>query len=298
VEVEVVDAPLDYNLLLGHNWTYAMVSIISSVFHTLCFPHQGKIVMVDQLSFAYSSPNASVGPSIPVIDNSQSTTENMGVKMYSSLMGIFDFSTSNHHVYAMYSRPSSTKRSIPFCTSYFSDPWTLPSLNSSCEGQSHVGMDMPLSVAEIAYQSVLNSSADLDPVTSPMNEDDPVLRPVWATLLSCSHDCLDETFPSDEAILEAMNGSDRPWDDMHHRSYFLPSLERIEQDDFQSTLSEIVGHAIVPLDMRDIYAEGNMVSISPTVSIDISRTPSKIENVNIGADCSPEEIMIYTELFK
>jgi hypothetical protein len=26
VEVEVVDAPLDYNLLLGRNWTYAMVS--------------------------------------------------------------------------------------------------------------------------------------------------------------------------------------------------------------------------------------------------------------------------------
>jgi hypothetical protein len=24
VDVGVVDAPLDYNLLLGHNWTYAM----------------------------------------------------------------------------------------------------------------------------------------------------------------------------------------------------------------------------------------------------------------------------------
>jgi hypothetical protein len=41
-----------------------------------------------------------------------------------------------------------------------------------------------------------------------------------------------------------------------------------------------------------------MVSISPTIMIDISRTPGKIENVHIGADCSPEEIMIYTELFK
>jgi hypothetical protein len=50
--------------------------------------------------------------------------------------------------------------------------------------------------------------------------------------------------------------------------------------------------------MHGIYAEGNMESVSPTVSIDISRTPGKIENVNIGADCSPEEIMIYTNLFK
>jgi hypothetical protein len=70
VEVEVVDAALDHNMLLGHNWTYAMISTMSFVFHTLCFPHEGKIVTIDQLSFAYSSPNASLGPSIPVIDNS------------------------------------------------------------------------------------------------------------------------------------------------------------------------------------------------------------------------------------
>jgi hypothetical protein len=138
-------------------------------------------------------------------------------------------------------------------------------------------------VTEIAYQSVLDSSADPDLVTSPMNEEDLVLRPVWATLFSCLHDCLDETFLSDEAILKAMNGSERHWDDMHHRSYFLLSLERIEQDEFRSTLSEIVSHAVVPLDTHRIYAKGNMASIFPTVTIDISRTPGKVENVNIGA---------------
>jgi hypothetical protein len=41
-----------------------------------------------------------------------------------------------------------------------------------------------------------------------------------------------------------------------------------------------------------------MASISPTVTIDISRIPGKIENVYIGVDCSPEEIQIYTDLFK
>jgi hypothetical protein len=121
---------------------------------------------------------------------------------------------------------------------------------------------------------------------------------MWVTSLSCSHDFLDENLPSDEAILEAMNVYERPWDDMHHRSYFLPSLERIEKDDFTSTQSEIVGHAVVPLDIHGIYTEGNMASIYPTIQIDISHTPGKIENVNIGADCSPEEIMIYTNLFK
>jgi hypothetical protein len=233
-----------------------------------------------------------------VIENSQPTTENIGIRMYSSLMGTFDFSALNHHVYTMSSRPALTGGSIPFRTSYFSDPWTLPSLNSSCEGQSHAGMAMPLSATEIAYQVVLDSFIDPDHVTSPTDKEDLVLRPVWSTSLSCSYDCLDETLPSYEAILEAMNGSDRPWDDMNHRSYFLPSLERIEQDEFQSTLSEIVDHVVVPLDTHDIYAEGNMDSIYPNVSIDISHTPSKVDNVNIGADCLREEILIYAELFK
>jgi hypothetical protein len=94
-----------------------------------------------------------------------------------------------------------------------------------------------------------------------MDKDDLVLKPMWATLSYCSHDFLDETFPLDESIIEDMNGSDKPWDDMHHHSYFLPELARIEQDDFQSTLSEIVSHIIVPLDTHDIYVEGNMVSI-------------------------------------
>jgi hypothetical protein len=110
---------------------------------------------------------------------------------------------------------------------------------------------------------------------------------VWATSLSLSHDFLDETLPSHEDILEAMNVFERPWDDMHHQSYFLPSLEKIEQDDFRSTLSEIVGHAVVPLDTHAIYAKGNMMSISLTVQIDISCTLVKIKNVNIGVDCLP-----------
>jgi hypothetical protein len=121
---------------------------------------------------------------------------------------------------------------------------------------------------------------------------------MWATSLSCSHYFLDGALTLDESIIKAINSFDKPWDDMHHRSYFLSELERIEQDDFRSTLSEIVCHAVVPLDMHDIYVEGNMASISPTITIDISHTPGKVENVNIGVDCSLEENMIYIELFK
>jgi hypothetical protein len=77
---------------------------------------------INQLSFAYSSPNASVGPSILVIDNSQPATKNISIRIYSSLMGTFDFSALIHHIYAMSSKHASTGRSIHFHTSYFIDP--------------------------------------------------------------------------------------------------------------------------------------------------------------------------------
>jgi hypothetical protein len=116
-------------------------------------------------------------------------------------------------------------------------------------------MDMPLSASEIVYEVALESSIDPYPITLQTDKENPIIKTVWATLSSCSHDCLDETLQLDEAIIEAMNGSDKPWDDVHHHSYFIPELARIEQDDFRSTLSDMVGHIVDPLDMHNIYAE-------------------------------------------
>jgi hypothetical protein len=49
---------------------------------------------------------------------------------------------------------------------------------------------------------------------------------------------------------------------------------------------------------QEIYAEGNMETIAETIPINISQNPGIMENVFVGADCSPEEIQIYTDLFK
>ena len=56
LDVEVVDAPLDYNLLLGRSWTYAMTAVVSSVFRLIKFPYQGRIVTIDQLTYFSSDP--------------------------------------------------------------------------------------------------------------------------------------------------------------------------------------------------------------------------------------------------
>ena len=41
-----------------------------------------------------------------------------------------------------------------------------------------------------------------------------------------------------------------------------------------------------------------MSVISKTIPIKISRDPNVIKNIFIGIECSPEEIQIYTDLFK
>ena len=55
---------------------------------------------------------------------------------------------------------------------------------------------------------------------------------------------------------------------------------------------------INPLPREGIFAEGNMINISATIPINISANPNIVENVHIGANCSLEEIVIYTALFK
>ena len=50
VDVEVIDAPLDYNILLGRSYTYAM-SIFPCAVHKISFPHNRKIVTIDQLMY-------------------------------------------------------------------------------------------------------------------------------------------------------------------------------------------------------------------------------------------------------
>ena len=47
----VVQGPLGFNLLLGHDYVYAMKVIVSKNFRVMYFPHDGNIVTIDQLSF-------------------------------------------------------------------------------------------------------------------------------------------------------------------------------------------------------------------------------------------------------
>jgi hypothetical protein len=93
VDIEVVDVPLDYNLLLGHSWFYAMTVIASSVFRILRFPHQGNIIIVDQLEYTTPDLNNVTTNNVPFLGQNNFESVGVGLLKDSSLMGVFPLPT-------------------------------------------------------------------------------------------------------------------------------------------------------------------------------------------------------------
>jgi hypothetical protein len=56
IDIEFIDAPLDYNILFGCSYMYTMKVVASSVFHTMMSPHNGKIITIDQVYIMSLTP--------------------------------------------------------------------------------------------------------------------------------------------------------------------------------------------------------------------------------------------------
>lgn len=202
VEVEVVDANLTYNLLLERSWTYAMQVMASSLFRVIRFPHQGKIVTVDHLSFfAFSSEG-----NVPFVEHTSKSCENVGARLFKdpALMGVFPL-------------PPPNLASINMI-SVHSDTWVLPPANQI----ESWGDMMPLSPAELNYVEIVAASAPPPEPTLSSRALDSYVHSPWLGDDATS-DPLKEIFPSDEAIIETMSLEEPPWFDHHHRSSFLPA---------------------------------------------------------------------------
>ena len=65
--------PLDYNILFGRSYMYAMKAMASSVFWTMMFPHNGKIVTIDQVSHYEPNPSANLDNNLPLIHTNPDT---------------------------------------------------------------------------------------------------------------------------------------------------------------------------------------------------------------------------------
>ena len=141
LDVEVVDAPLDYNLLLGRSWSYAMTAVVSLVFRVIKFPHNGKIVTIDQLAYFSSDPTSS--ENIQHVGKTTIPCKDVGVGLVkdAGLLGTFPFPLIN----ASYS--FATIHMITSDTIAYDDPWIIPSESEI----DSFGDAMPLGPYEIAY---------------------------------------------------------------------------------------------------------------------------------------------------
>ena len=70
-----------------------MIVVVYSVFRVLHFPHQGKIVMIDQIMFCTLDLGSNVGSNVPFVGDTQHYYIHVGAGMfkYPSLMGILTF---------------------------------------------------------------------------------------------------------------------------------------------------------------------------------------------------------------
>jgi hypothetical protein len=113
-------------------------------------------------------------------------------------------------------------------------------------------------------------------------------------------------FQCDKEILEELQHPDSPWDVLHHRALFLPQealmppslnhMYAVETKDFiPSGTTDWFNN---PIPAPGAFEEGNLANISPTIKIDISIKLGIVEEIIIGAACTPQEITTYKTLFQ
>ena len=229
VEVEVVDTPIDYNLLLVRSLTYAIEVVPSSYFRCIKFTHEGKLVTIDQLSF-YNAPNES-GTAVLLVDNSTLACKNMGVGLYSYLMGSFNISAPilSVKLFPIYTLTQVARDQgfleRSFKTTYLSDPWTLPKSNTFVDKDGTTGMASPLFAIEVAYQTEQEKTAGK--CSSNLGKEERNIYPLPVLSISSSNgsDPLDTKLFTYKTIMEVMCPIEKPWEISNHRSLFIPTMD-------------------------------------------------------------------------
>jgi hypothetical protein len=247
--------------------------VVSTLFHVVRFPHQGKIITVDQLAFFNSNTSTN---NVPFIAKTLPGYENVGVGLIkdSTLMGTFPIPPPNvpPPLVASINTISTFIRETPMS----SDLWAVP----APDDYLRYGDQIPLSLVESAYQAIQSTS------------------PSTLSLGNSSPDPFRVIFPTDKIIMFVMSMEDTPWDNGHHRSILFLEQHTIESYQWISTPSIVVFISTVPESTHDMFYEGNLSNISPTIPLDISIKPRVFENVHIGASCSNDEVVTYMSLFK
>ena len=170
-----------------------MHAIVSTLFRVLHFPHQGKVITVDQLAFFNSDTCTS---NVPFIAKTLPGYENVGVGLLkdSTLMGTFPIPPPD----------------VP--------PPLVASINmiSTSVHQTHLSSDLWIIPAPIDYLRY-GDQMHLIPVESAYHAIQSA-DPSTPSLSDSSLDPFHIIFPTDDMIMSVLLMEDTPWDDGHHRS--------------------------------------------------------------------------------
>jgi hypothetical protein len=239
VDVIVVQGPLDFNMLLGHDYVYAMNVVVSTLFWVMHFPHNGSIVTIDQLASDNHHPNSVLVQAAPLYVPSVHVDSTPPQVNYVVLSSMFNCSSEKEPVQSCF--PSRDMVSTIDHFFYPMGAWEplLPPLGLSdlefpfesdlivCRSSSPCACDSSLIDSASPGQN-LHRHMEYGQFTSPFGTVDPPR--------SC--DFLDIEFPSDEAILEAMTMVSIPWEDLHRGLCFLPFWETFQVDYRRDSWSE------------------------------------------------------------
>lgn len=151
---------------------------------------------------------------MPLISDSTSTAQSIGTGMFKDpcLMGVFPLSAPDIPKISLVNMISSV-------SSY--NPWVMP-----CPSEiESFGNIMLLSPTKLSYSAILSAGQYVETDHCPyfLRELDQSFLPYGDPTLSTTHDFLNDTLSSNESILKVLSLSERPWEDLHHRSSFPPS---------------------------------------------------------------------------
>jgi len=175
-----------------------------------------------------------------------------------------------------------------------SNPWVIPPPDQV----DSWGDVMPLRPTKINYVDIVSASASVSTDHTNLSTSLDAYSQSPCLSSSYSSDPLIDTFPTNESIMEIMSLDEAPWNDTHHRSSFLPSLEVmficLERFSSRFLTQPLYMHIMT----HEFWSEGNMGNITQTMPIGISVKHSILEHIHIGVNCSPYEIKLYTRLFQ
>jgi hypothetical protein len=97
IDIEFIDSPLDYKILLGCSYIYMMKEVTLSVFCTMIFPNNGKVIIFDQLKYYDPHPTLILDNILPFIgvhhDFPSFVEMSMGIFKDSSLLSTYEGET-------------------------------------------------------------------------------------------------------------------------------------------------------------------------------------------------------------